>query len=118
MNNREELSQQSWLFHAWLESEPFIEYRGWLIRAYPEDGGWLWDVVEPPDHGSGWFESGKIYPSRSRALLEARRLVNQVTVAESMTQVLTLLYEERKLLPQEYKALLNSTQVPPSPSLV
>ncbi|MEB3294426.1 MAG: hypothetical protein VKJ24_14805 [Synechococcales bacterium] len=112
MNNSEALTQQSWLLHSWLEAAPFYDYRGWSIRAYPDGTGWGWEVVEPCDLGSGWFESGTLYASRSKALLEARRFVNQITFNHTMMTLLEEFQEQGLLSFQEHQALLESTQCP------
>ncbi|OUC16062.1 MAG: hypothetical protein B0A82_03520 [Alkalinema sp. CACIAM 70d] len=117
MYNSEDIAQQSWLFHSWLEAAPFSEYRGWLIRAYPEGEDWIWDVVAPPDRGSCWFESGHVYRSKSKALLEARRLVNQIAVNEAISSVLESLHQANQISSPEYQALLQSLQCPISLSL-
>jgi hypothetical protein len=111
MNKSEELAQQSWLLHNWLEAAPFDDYRGWAIRAYPEGSGWIWDIVEPCDRGSGWFESGTLYYSRSKALLEARRFINQMTFHQTMVTLLEEFQDRGILSFQEYQALLESTQL-------
>lgn len=88
MNTCEELTQQSRLLHHWLEAIPFMEYNGWQIRACPEGSGWIWEIVEPPEFGSSYFESGEIYPNRSKALFSARRLILTLTVSQSLSPVL------------------------------
>jgi hypothetical protein len=110
MENREELSQQCGLLSSWLEAAPFQAYRGWHIRAFEEGGGWTWDIVEPDAKGGGWFESAQVYPNRSKALLEARKLILRSTVCWEVTQVLQELYQQQRLELAEYLSLLNSLQ--------
>jgi hypothetical protein len=110
MDSREEFSQQFCLLRSWLEAAPFNQYRGWRLRAFQEDNGWTWDIIEPESRGGGLFEAFQTYPSKSKALLEARRFVIRVTVAWEMGQVLQELHDVRALEYEEYQALLGSLQ--------
>jgi hypothetical protein len=110
MDSREEFSQQFCLLRTWLEAAPFTQYRGWRLRAFQEDNGWSWDIIEPESRGGGLFEAFQTYPSRSKALLEARRFVIRVNVAWEMGQVLQEFHEVRALEYEEYQALLSSLQ--------
>jgi hypothetical protein len=110
MNNREELLQQSGLFNSWLEAAPFQEYRGWHLRAFEDEGGWTWDIIEPKALGGSWFESAKIYPNKSKALLEARKLIIRCTVSWELTKVLQELYAEQSISAEEYRSLVSSLQ--------
>jgi hypothetical protein len=110
MENCEELLQQSGLFNSWLEAAPFQEYRGWHLRAFEDEGGWTWDIIEPKVLGGSWFESAKVYPNRSKALLEARKLIIRSIVCGELTQVLQELYVDQSLSMEEYRALVSSLQ--------
>ncbi len=110
MDSREEFSQQFCLLRSWLEAAPFREYRGWRIRAFQEDNGWTWDIIEPEIQGGGLFEAFQFYPSKSKALLEARRFIIRISVARELGQVLQELYDIRALEYEEYQALLSSFQ--------
>jgi hypothetical protein len=108
MKTCEELIQQSGLLHHWLEAIPFVEYNGWQIRACPEDTGWIWEIVEPPEFGSSYFESGEVYPNRSKALLAARRLILRLTVSHSLAPVLDEFSHFGCITPRETHNLLHS----------
>jgi hypothetical protein len=108
MKTCEELTQQSGLLHHWLEAIPFIDYNGWQIRACPEGQGWIWEIVEPPEFGSSYFESGEVFPSRSKALLSARRLILRVSVSQTLAPVLEELRHFGCITPQESNLLLHS----------
>ncbi len=108
MNTCEALTQQSGLLHHWLEAIPFTTYHGWQIRACPEDAGWVWEIVEPPEFGSSYFESGEVYPNRSKALLAARRLILRLTVSQSLAPVLEEMCHFGCLTSKESKNLLHS----------
>jgi hypothetical protein len=110
MEKREEFTQQSGLFDSWLQAAPFQDYRGWHLRAFEDEGGWTWDIIEPKGMGGSWFESAKVYPNRSKALLEARRLVIRSMVCWELTQVLQQLYAEQALSVEEYRSLVSSLQ--------
>lgn len=88
MRTCEDIAQQSWLFHAWLEAAPFVSYRGWQIRACREGMEWIWEVMEPPEYGCGYFESGQTYLSASKALVAARQFILSLTVSHELTIVL------------------------------
>jgi hypothetical protein len=104
MEHREEYAQSS-LFDSWLEAAPFQEYRGWYLRAFKDDHGWTWDIIEPKSRGGSWFESAKVYPNRSKALLEARRLIIHSVVCWEMTQLLQDLYANQAINLEEYRSL-------------
>jgi hypothetical protein len=108
MKTCEELIQQSGLLHHWLEAIPFVEYNGWQIRACPEDRGWIWEIVEPPEFGSSYFESGEVYPNRSKALLAARRLILRLAVSQTLAPALEELCHFGCLTPRETSDLLHS----------
>lgn len=110
MKSCDEIAQQSWLLHHWLEAEPFLLYRGWQIRACREGKGWVWDLVEPSEYGFHIFESPRIYANRSRALLEARKMVLHLTVSHELEIVLADFTHQGLLEDRESQALLNSTQ--------
>jgi hypothetical protein len=110
MRTCEDIAQQARLFHAWLEAAPFLTYHGWQIRACPEGEEWIWEVMDPPEYGCGYFESGRTYPSASRALLAARRLVRSLTVSHELTIVLEEFQNQGILHPHESQALISSTQ--------
>jgi hypothetical protein len=112
MRTCEDISQQSWLLHHWLEASPFVNYLGWQIRACRDGSEWVWDVVEPPEYGSGYFESGRTYPSHSKALLAARQLVRGLVVSHELTIVLEEFAHEGILNSNESHALISSTQMP------
>lgn len=109
MENREEFAQ-SCLFDSWLEAAPFQEYRGWYLRAFKDEGGWTWDIIEPKSRGGSWFESAKVYPNKSKAMLEARRLIIQSTVCWEMTQLLQELYTDQSLSLDEYRSIVTHLQ--------
>ena len=111
MNTYETIAQQSWLLHNWLESDPFLTYRGWQIRACREGTEWIWEVVEPPEYGCSYYESGQRYPSRSKALLVARQWVIGLVVSHELAIVLDEFKAKGVLRPQESQALLASTQI-------
>jgi hypothetical protein len=110
MKNREEFAQQSCLLRSWLEAAPFKPYRGWCIRAFQEANGWSWDIIEPECRGGGLFESAKLYPCKSKALLEARKLIIRNTVSFEVTQVLQSFYADRLIDFDEVRALISSIQ--------
>jgi hypothetical protein len=109
MENREEYAQSS-LFDSWLEAAPFQEYRGWYLRAFQDESGWTWDMIEPKSRGGSWFESAKVYPNKSKALLEARRLVLHNTVCWEMTQLLQDLYATQSINLAEYRSMTTHLQ--------
>jgi hypothetical protein len=108
MKTCEELTQQSGLLHHWLEAIPFTDYHGWQIRACPEGSGWVWEIAEPPEFGSSYFESGEIYPNRSRALLSARRLILRLSVSQTLAPALEELCDRGAISTLESNNLLHS----------
>jgi hypothetical protein len=111
MRTCEDISQQSWLLHNWLEASPFMNYLGWQIRACRDGSEWVWDVVEPPEYGCGYFESGQTYPSHSKALLAARQLVRGLVVSHELTIVLEEFTAQGILNLDESRALIASTHM-------
>jgi hypothetical protein len=109
MENHEELTQ-SCLFDSWLEAAPFQEYRGWYLRAFQDEGGWTWDIIEPQARGGSWFESANVYPTKSKAMLEARRLIMQSTVFWEMTQLLQEFYAHQSISLEEYHSMIAHLQ--------
>lgn len=109
MENREELAQSN-LFATWLEAAPFQEYRGWYVRASQDEAGWTWDLIEPTSRGGGWFESATVYPTKSKAVLAARRLVIQNTVCWEITQFLQELCASQAITLEEYRSLTTHLQ--------
>ena len=103
-----EAIQQSRLLYHWLEAIPFIDYYGWQIRACPESNGWVWEIVEPPEFGNSYFESGEVYQNRSRALLSARRLIIRLSVSQALSPVLEDFCKLGILKPEETHNLLHS----------
>lgn len=110
MRTCEDIAQQSWLLHAWLEAAPFLTYRGWQIRACRDGTEWIWEVMEPPEHGCSYFESGQIYLSKSKALLAARKLVLGLVVSNELAIVLEEFETKGLLSAHESQALIASTQ--------
>ncbi len=109
MENCEQYAQSS-LFDSWLEAAPFQAYRGWYLRAFQDESGWTWDIIEPKSRGGSWFESAKVYPNKSKALLEARRLVLHSTVCWEMTQLLQDLYATQSINLAEYRSMTTHLQ--------
>jgi hypothetical protein len=110
MRTCEDIAQQSWLFHTWLEAAPFLTYLGWQVRACREDSEWIWEVMEPPEYGCSCFESGQTYSSQSKALLAARQLVRGLIVSHELAIVLEELQIKGILKPNESHALISSAQ--------
>ncbi len=110
MRTCEDIAQQSWLFHTWLEAAPFSTYRGWLVRACREGQDWIWEVMEPPEYGCSCFESGRTYASRSKALLAARQLIRGLVVSHELTIVLEEMETKGLLKHDESQALISSVQ--------
>ena len=108
MTTCEAIIQQSRLLHHWLEAIPFIDYHGWQIRACPESNGWVWEIVEPPEFGNSYFESGVVYSNRSRALLSARRLIIRLSVSQALSPVLEDFCKSGTLNAEETHNLLHS----------
>ena len=111
MKTYETIAQQSWLLHNWLEAAPFLTYRGWQIRACREGNEWIWEIVEPPEYGCSYYESGQRYPSRSKALLVARQWVMGLIVSHELAIVFDEFEAKGLLETQEAQALLASTQI-------
>jgi hypothetical protein len=109
MENREEYAQSS-LFDSWLEAAPFREYRGWYLRAFKDEQGWTWDIIEPKSRGGSWFESAKVYSNKSKAMLEARRLIIHSNVCWEMTQLLQDLYSTQSINLDEYRSMTMNLQ--------
>jgi hypothetical protein len=80
----------------WIDRGSWQPYRGFLIRAFPcpQADGWCWELIdlELYDTPSVWswelLREKKTYPNRSKALMKARRQINQLVASQMVAHVL------------------------------